>query len=897
METKRLVPAAYLVSTLALLAGCANLDNEDVGRAATLSAQAPAGAFVRPLGASKPSKSLAIPAELRGMSASYVDKSNQGGRGIALGGLGSGSFMLNQQGTFGPWSFNGRQENRILPQAAFHLFEEVEGSAPNVKTLAAPTPSSGELPAATSFSYGPNGSLLPAWPTLATGEATYKAMYPFGWIEYHGFKSKVVSRFWSPIVARDELRSSMPIAYFDVQITNRSDRNENVAVMFTFPNAPVHVAGVTPPFWLPFSKPHFAPSVRTGHYTRFDVDPKTGVAGVTLGADHPTNTVDAQATEWTIAARPEANQAVSYVTSWNADGDGSDILKAFQVNGTLPNAAIDQSKSAGAVSVKAALKAGETTTLRFALVWDIPKEVATTPSGERTVWMKRYTERFGAKQSADNEYVPNSYPERQGFNIASALLGEHDNALKAVEGWWSVIASDPDYPDWIKSAALNQLFYNVYAGSFYVNGLISNNVATSIGPRVGKVFADTHLFGVATGGDGADGSVMNADVSPYGYLNWAQLFPQVSRDLMRVSAEIVNRNPVGALSDFGSVLGGSPFVDVKFSTSGLDGHFGFIDRQPKFVFRAYEEFLRTKDKSYFAYAYPAMVKAYNRLRQNVPAGSHLPRGASSTYDWVPGGGYTLYNSTLYLLATQVMSNATAQAVEMGIKDATADATARYAAELTAAKAQFESTFWDESRQYYRWSSDKTATTKGTSSEVGLFANGLYGQHLAEQAGLPDLVPSGRLVSHLKSVFKKTAIPFKDTSGRTRGVITLLDNEYNWYGKAVSSDPMNGGSDFQAREIWTGASYAVAATMIFNGKRFNDPELVSYGETIGKDLSYQLWDNPELGYEFNAPESWDVTSTKLSRNSPYLRPLAVWDTLNAFKRVSIPVPIPAAPDRP
>ncbi|MCS0627901.1 non-lysosomal glucosylceramidase [Telluria mixta] len=897
METKGLVPATFLVSTLALLAGCAGLHRENGVRAAASSAQAPQGAFVRTLGASKPSTPLVLPPEVQGMGASYVNQSNQGGRGIALGGLGTGSFMLNQQGTFGPWSFNGRQENRVLPQAAFHLFEEVEGNAPTVKTLAAPTSSSDKQPAATSFSYGPNGALLPAWPTLANGEATYKAMYPFGWIEYHGFKSKVVSRFWSPIVAKDELRSSMPVAYFDVQITNRSDRNENVAMMFTFPNAPIHVAGATPPFWLPFSKPHFAPSVRTGHYTHFDVDPKTGVAGVTLGADHPTNTVDAQATEWTIAARPEANQAVSYVTSWNADGDGSDILKAFQARGTLPNAAIDQSKSAGAVSVKAALKPGESTTFRFALVWDIPREVATTPSGERTVWMKRYTERFGAKQTADNDYVTNSYPERQGFNIASVLLGEHDNALKAVESWWSAVVGDPAYPDWVKGAALNQLFYNVYASSFYVNGLVSNNVPTSIGPRLGKVFGDTHLFGLATGGDGADGALMNADVSPYGYLNWAQLFPKVNRDLMRVSAEIVARNPVGALSDFGSVLGGSPFVDLKFSTSGLDGHFGFLDRQPKFVFRAYDEFLRTHDTTYFAYVYPAMVKAYDRFRQNVPAGSHLPVGASSTYDWIPGKGHTLYNSTLYLLATQVMADATAQAVALNIKGATGEARDRYAAELAAAKAEYESTFWDDARQHYRWSSDVTNTTSGTTSEAGLFANGLYGQHLAEQAGLPDLVPKSHLIGHLKSVFRKSALPFKDAGGRTRGVVNLLDNNYDWFGKVVSANPFVGGNDFMARELWAGSSYAVAATMIFNGKRFNDPELVSYGEIIGKDLSYQLWDNPELGFEFNAPEGWDVTSTKMARNSPYMRPLAVWDTLNAFKRLSIPDPDPAAPDVP
>ena len=66
------------------------------------------------------------------------------GLGVPLGGVGAGSFMINQSGTFGPWFFGGSQDDswemRALPQAAFHVREEV-GSAPaTVKTLAADGP-------------------------------------------------------------------------------------------------------------------------------------------------------------------------------------------------------------------------------------------------------------------------------------------------------------------------------------------------------------------------------------------------------------------------------------------------------------------------------------------------------------------------------------------------------------------------------------------------------------------------------------------------------------------------------------------------------------------------------------------------------------------------------------
>ena len=57
----------------------------------------------------------------------------QPGLGIPLGGLGAGSFMINQAGTFGPWnmggSTNSNYEKRILPQAAIHIREQQPGRA------------------------------------------------------------------------------------------------------------------------------------------------------------------------------------------------------------------------------------------------------------------------------------------------------------------------------------------------------------------------------------------------------------------------------------------------------------------------------------------------------------------------------------------------------------------------------------------------------------------------------------------------------------------------------------------------------------------------------------------------------------------------------------------------
>ena len=85
------------------------------------------------------------------------------GLGVPLGGVGTGAFMLNQAGTFGPWdmggSINTNYEDRILPQAAFHVRVQDQHGRPATRTLAV---NSKQF-----------GSVLPAWKPLPVGQGAY----------------------------------------------------------------------------------------------------------------------------------------------------------------------------------------------------------------------------------------------------------------------------------------------------------------------------------------------------------------------------------------------------------------------------------------------------------------------------------------------------------------------------------------------------------------------------------------------------------------------------------------------------------------------------------------------------------------------------------------------------
>jgi len=116
------------------------------------------------------------------------------------------------------------------------------------------------------------------------------------------------------------------------------------------------------------------------------------------------------------------------------------------------NSAIDTSQTAGAICVSVRLRPGEVVTVPFVLAWDFP-EVAFAKN--KTIWMRRYTTFYGARETAKNDYITNSYAFHQSAGIAKDAMLDHDNALKAVLNWWQPVVNESAYPTVLRTAALN----------------------------------------------------------------------------------------------------------------------------------------------------------------------------------------------------------------------------------------------------------------------------------------------------------------------------------------------------------------------------------------------------------------------------------------------------------
>ncbi len=793
----------------------------------------PAAALVRPLGVipDNPATQTNNPQDPKDK---YV-----AGRGIPLGGLGAGSFMYNQSGTFGPWEFRtGLHEERILNSAAFHVREQLAGGTASVLTLATDHPL---------------GKLLSAWRTLQPGDGTYAALYPFGWTTYTPFASDISMRFWSPIVAEDDQHSSLPVAYFDVRLANHTGKDDNLSVMFTFPNAPLCISG-----------PRSCTRVGLTNHVQTSGN---GITGVTMSASDPSNVTDAQNTEWTIATRAQPGMNVSYTTSWDDGTDGSAIYNYFTNNGKLNDGVLEPSNSASAIAVSLLLHPNEVKTISFALAWDFPQVVFGDLNGLHTTWMKRYTAYFGAKETVTNDYIAGSYPFHQGFTLASSALNDEDTALKAVANWWDRIANEPAYPLWLRQAALNELYFDAFGSSFWEAGLVENTLPLKAGDtRVGAQIPGTHLFfNIETP---IYRFAESYDVRAYDNRQWLLLFPDIERDVQRAWTEMILKDPAGHAPHDAGLIDLSPYIVWDGDT--YNNPKNWLDLPIKYLFQVWEYMHFSGDKEFLRYAYPAMLHSYQFVALRIPQGQALPldNGIDNTYDSWGLHGITSYVGGLWILGQEVMQAATQQALTMGIKDASPTLLAQLSANLPKSRAAFEQALWDPQHNYYRIS------TQDREYGDGVMADAMFAQHVAEVLNLPDIVSNpDHLHSHLLTSYSYLVTPWHDTQGHPLGAANGVNSD--------KSEIQTGQNE--AQEVWTGVSYFYAATQYQDGQRFHDATMLKNALDTASGIAQQTYTVADNGYTFNTPEAWMITNTQSYRALEYMRARAIWELLLAIKQ--------------
>src|SRR5262249_38560540 len=129
-----------------------------------------------------------------------------------------------------------------------------------------------------------------------------------------------------------------------------------------------------------------------------------------------------------------------------------------------------------------------------------------------------------------------------------------------------------------------------------------------------------------------------------------------------------------------------------------------------------------------------------------------PLPYANMFDIIPVNRVDAYDAQLYLLALESII-ATAQRL--------GDDASQWRDDLAQAKSEYESVFWGAAHQYYRY------TPGPTDANDSVLLGTFFAQHLAERAGLPDVVDPAHYRTQLKTQYPLFA-SHTDSQGRPLG---------------------------------------------------------------------------------------------------------------------------------
>lgn len=721
-------------------------------------------------------------------------------RGVALGGFGAGSFMYSTSGMFGPWAMDiGEYDERWLPQAAFHIYEKAAGKKAEAKCLSA-------------------GAVMKTWNRLKLGEAKYYALQPKGWTTYDCFSADISSEFFSPIIANNYKETSYPVAVWKWKFFNPTDKKMELSLMLTWPQPP------------------FGNKVRKGYKNIFLK--KGRYSGIILKASDAENAPEAQNTEWCLATLSDPNITVSYAMSWNKDADGADIWKDFRDDGRLGNRRLDNSDSAAALAVKFSLGPKQERIVPIVLSWDFPIVEFGSEPGKGTQWWKKYTQYFGREGG-------------RSFDIAKAALDNYEDWQKGIDSWMRPVIESAAYPEWLKCAAFNELYYSQFGGIFYEGGLKSGHPTE----YMGKHIEDSKYFEMEC----ITYHYCNTfDVRHYSSIIYARLWPQIEKELLVSWADAViyydpeHQTPHDA---------GNPNEDPYFKWDNYGTNkLRWKDLSSKFIQQVWRYYYLYKDREFLDYVWPACKATYEYMKATDSDGDYLPnnKGSDNTYDSFGFYGTSLLCGGLWVGALEAMEkmaevqNDTLLAeVQLWLKNA---------------KKNLDSQLWLPQAGYYKMD------TQGKHS-FGIMSDGLNGQRYCESFGLEDILPKEKMKSHYLKVYERGVVPLKDFNGDNVGDVGAIN--------AINPDGsyLNLG---QSDEIWTGSTYYLAAQMYKAGLK-EEALKTAFG------VYYITFKEESTAYWFNTPEAWRDfgLSPRPTKPEQYQRPRAVWELLFEIEDPYIP----------
>ncbi|XP_020575799.1 non-lysosomal glucosylceramidase-like [Phalaenopsis equestris] len=791
--------------------------------------------------------------------------------GVPLGGIGAGSIGRSYKGYFQHWQLFPEicEESPVLANQ-FSVFISRPGGKRYSTVL---SPRSAQIPS------GSRNPGIESWDWNLNGKnCTYHALYPRSWTVYDGEPDpdlKITCRQISPVIPHNYQQSSYPVAVFTFTLCNSGKTPADVTLLFTWANS---VGGS---------------SEFSGNHSNSRMILRDNIHGVLL---HHRTANEQPPVTFALGCQETSDVHVSecpfFIISGNAPGFTArdmwdEIIKhgSFdELNGNeIPALSARGSSIGAAVAASVSVPAQAVRRVTFALSWACPLIKFTNGRTHQ----RRYTNFYGSGEDA-------------AANLVHDAIIEHGIWEAQIEDWQTPILQDKNLPSWYPPTLFNQLYYLNAGGAIWTDGLPSiqnlvsieerkfyldpsslnqnvktnplvSNTAAGILTKMTSLMEVPHshiapkpalgtsllLEGEENVGqflylEGSEYHMFNTyDVHFYSSFALLMLFPKLELSIQRDFAmAVLIHDPENIKPIFGhekaprKVFGAVPHDlgqnDPWFEINSYNLHDSnrWKDLNPKFVLQVYRDAVATGDVSFAHAVWPSVYVAMAYMDQFDKDGDGMIENDGSpdqTYDMWPALGVSAYTGGLWVAALQAASGL---------------------ARLVGDEAS-EEFFWNrylKAKAVYGklWNGSYFNYDDSVSGDSAIHADQLAGQWFARASGLQPIVDGEKARSALEMIYEFNVLKVKN------GKMGVMNG--------VRTDGEIGSLGLQAKEIWAGVTFAVAAAMIQEGM----PEKAFKS---AQGIYESSWSSEGFGYAFRIPEALNVQGEY--RSLSYMRPLAIW----------------------
>ncbi|XP_078701010.1 non-lysosomal glucosylceramidase-like [Branchiostoma floridae x Branchiostoma belcheri] len=746
--------------------------------------------------------------------------------GVPLGGLGCGSICRGWKGDFCRWALlPGIYSYDIKMANQFTVCIRRRGQTTYQQVLSTRHP-----------------SCLTEWNwSYSPAHAYYHALYPRAWTVYDlpGQNITLTCRQVSPVLPHDYKDSSLPAAVFVWTAENHGKEEVDISLMFTFQNSIGAETDLSGGHWNePFS------------VNEEGADP---VSGILLHHQHKTMPC-------TIALGIPHKDGIRVTgsTSFNPAGSGKEIWRDLMSDGELGSPEAPTNKTvkgealAGAVCASFKLPAGGKQDTEFALAWDMP---VIKFGGSCRTYKRWYTRWFGE----DGTAAP---------RLAAHALSHYTEWERTIEEWQRPVLDNQSYPDWYRSALFNELYYMSDGGTIWLVaedssvGHVENNLPPWLREKTPAHIMEYGRFGYL---EGHEYRMYNTyDVHHYASFALAMLWPQLEYSIQYDYALTIleedrswqpelwhggwmHRKAINAVPhDLGDPFD-EPFVHVNAYM--IHDTSDWRDLNLKFVLQVFRDYFVGRDKDFLAFMWPrAQAVMTKALTWDTDEDGMIDNSgaADQTYDaWIVTGA-SAYCGGLWLAALRCM-------VEISHVLGKEEEEQHYLAVMQRAKTAYEEKLWNG--EYYNYDCSGRSYSNSIMAGAGsghwyIRACGLVPEDNEVMDSDREVLPLDHVASSLRKVYDFNVMQFhQGTMGAVNGMRPSGKKDL---------------TSMQSEEVWTGITYALAASMIQEGM-LEEGFQTAYGVY---NMCYR-----QCGFAFQTPEAY--LEKDFYRSLGYMRPLAIW----------------------